>query len=88
MLIEQIVEFELRWSGPSDRTCTPTTCYYQDKTKISKENLPVDYYLLLKYCRRQCTLLPLPWAKSLAKINPKIQDFNRLLNLNCTSNED
>ena len=31
-----------------------------DKKKtISNENLGVDYYLLLKYCTRQCTLLPL-----------------------------
>ena len=33
---------------------------FYDKTKISKENLRVDYYLLLKCCKRQCTLLSLP----------------------------
>ena len=27
------------------RTCTPITGYFHDKTKISKENLRVDYYL-------------------------------------------
>ena len=58
MLIEQIIEFELKEPGPLGRACTPTTSYFHDKTKLSKANLRVDYYLLLKYCRRQCTLLP------------------------------
>ena len=49
MLIEQIIEFEWRDLGSLDRTCTLTTGYFHVKTKISKENLPVDYYLLLKY---------------------------------------
>ena len=30
-------------------TLTPTTDYFHVKTKISKENLRADYYLLLKY---------------------------------------
>ena len=49
MLIEQIIEFEWRGLGPLDRTCTLTTGYFHVKTKISQENLRVDYYLLLKY---------------------------------------
>ena len=36
MLIEQIIEFKLRESRFPGRTCTPTTCYFHDKTKISK----------------------------------------------------
>ena len=47
------------------RTGTPITGYFHDKTKISKENLRVDYYLLLKCSQRQCTLLPPTWTKSL-----------------------
>ena len=73
MLIEQI--FELRGPG---HTCTPSTGYFHDKTKMSKENLRVNYYLLLKYCRRQCTVLPSTWAKSLTKFNPKMQNLNVL----------
>ena len=38
MLIEQIIEFQLRWPGPSGCTCTPITGKLHDKTKISKEN--------------------------------------------------
>ena len=48
MPIEQIIEFQLRGSGPFGRTCTPITGELRDKTEISKENLRVDYYLLLK----------------------------------------
>ena len=49
MLIEQIIEFEWRSLGPLNRTCILTTGYFRVKTKISTENLRVDYYLLLKY---------------------------------------
>ena len=60
MLIERIIELQLRGPGPPWRTCTPITGYFHDKTKMSKENLRVDYYLLLQCRQRQCTLLPLP----------------------------
>ena len=84
MLIEQIVEFQLRGPGPPGRTCTPITGYFHDKTKFSKKNLPADYYLLLKCCMRLCTLLPSTWPKSLTiKFNSKIQDVKRVLDLNC-----
>ena len=48
MLIEQIIEFKLKGLESLNRTCTPTTGNFHVKTKISKENLRVDY-LLLKY---------------------------------------
>ena len=53
ILVEQIIEFELRRLGHSGRTYTPTTGYFHDKTKISKTILRMDYYLMLKYCRKQ-----------------------------------
>ena len=31
MLIEQIIEFELRGPGPSGRALTPVTAYFQNK---------------------------------------------------------
>ena len=83
MLIEQIIKFELRGDGPPDRTCTPITGCFHDKTKISDENLQVDYYLPLKYCRRPCALLPPTWAQSLTKFSTKIQDLKRVLDLDC-----
>ena len=42
MLIERIIELQLRGPGPPGRTYTSITGYCQDKTKISKENLQVD----------------------------------------------
>ena len=84
MLIEQIIEFQLRGPGPLGRKCTPITSQLHDKTKISKENLLVDYYLPLKYCRRQCAVLIPTWAKSLtSKIYTIIQDLKRVLDFNC-----
>ena len=35
MLIEQIIEFELRGLGSPGRTLTPTTRYFHVNTKIS-----------------------------------------------------
>ena len=69
---------------PPGDTCTPTTGYFYNKTKISKENIREHYcYLLLKYCMRQCTLLSPTWVKSLTKFNHKKQDFRCVLDLNC-----
>ena len=48
MLIEQFIEFKLRGPGLSDLTCTPTTGYFHDKTKVSKEYFRVDYFTI--YC--------------------------------------
>ena len=64
------------------RTFSPIIGYFYEKTKISEENLRVDYYLLLKYCPRQCTLISPTWAQSLTKFNPKMKDFKRVLDLN------
>ena len=58
MLIEQILELQLRGPWPPRARVLLLTGYFHDKTKISKENLRVDYYLLLKFSQRQCTLFP------------------------------
>ena len=39
MLIEQIIELQLRGPEPPGRTCIPITGYFHDKAKISKQNL-------------------------------------------------
>ena len=85
MLIEQ--SFELRGPGPPGHICTPITGCFHDKTIISKENFRLDCYFLLKYCRRQCTLLSPTWAKLLTKFNPKMQDF-KVLDLNSKQKKD
>ena len=84
MLIEQIIELQLRGPGPPGRTCTPITGYCHDKTKIFKENFQVDYYLLLKCCKRQCTLLSPTWTRSVTiKFNSEVHNVKRVLDLNC-----
>ena len=75
MLIEQIIEFELGRPVPRGRTYAPITGYFYNKIKIFKANLGVDYYLLLKYCARQCTLLPPTWAQS-QNLIPKCMILN------------
>ena len=65
MLIEQIIEFQLRGPGLPGLTCTSITDYFHDKTKISKKNLRVGFHLLQRCCTRQCTLLPPTRTKSL-----------------------
>ena len=77
MFIEQI--FELRGPGSPDCICTSKTGCFHDKTLISNENIRVDCYLQLKYSGRQCSLLLPSWAKSLTKFNPKMQDFELVL---------
>ena len=62
MLIEQTIELQLRGPGPPGRTNTPITGYFHDKTKISKENLRVDYYLLLKCSKKHYALFPPTWT--------------------------
>ena len=47
MFIKQTIKFEFSGLVPLGCTCTPATGYFYDKAKISKENLRVDYYLLL-----------------------------------------
>ena len=84
MLIERMIELQLRGLESPGRTCTPITGYFHDKTKISTKNLRVDYYLLLKCCKRQCILF-FPPGPNLVQLNfnTKMQDVKRVLYLNC-----
>ena len=70
MFIEQVNKFEFWGRVPLGCIWAPEPGNFYDKTKISKENLRVDYYLLLKYCSRQCTLLSPTRAK-----HRRSQDF-------------
>ena len=86
MLIEQTIELQSRPRGPRPpgRTNTPITGYFHDKTKISKENLRVDYYLLLNVARNNSPYFSLPGPNHLQlKFNTRMQDVKRILDLNC-----
>ena len=70
--------------APATRpTYSPAIGYFHDKKRISKAKFQLIYCLLLNYCTRQCTLLSPTWALSLTKFNPKMQDFKRVMGLNC-----
>ena len=78
MLIEQISEFDLRGPGPPGRICTPKLVIFMTKQNSFKEDLRADYYLLLKYCRRQCILayFHLPAPIHLQSLTPKCNVLN------------
>ena len=91
MLIEQMIEFELRGAGPPSRTCTPMTGYFYDKTKISKEIDKSSSELLFtaKILQEAPMYLTfLCWAKSLTKFNTKMADFKRVFGLSCQLKEN
>ena len=71
MRIEQIIEFKLRGSGPLSH-------YMYDVLRQL-----VIFRSTANYFKRQCNLLPPTWAKSHTKYNPKLQEFKRVLYLNC-----
>ena len=71
MFIEQIIEFELRGPVPSGRTCTPTTVYFYDKTKLSKAKLRVNCYFLLKILPKAMFLASLHLSEVNNQIYPK-----------------
>ena len=52
MLIEQIVELQLRGPGPPGLTCTSITGYFHDKRKISEENLRVNFDTKMQDAKR------------------------------------
>ena len=56
---------------------------FMTKQKSLKEDLRLDYYLLLKDCTRQTILFSPTRAKLRTKFNPQMQDFKLVLDLNC-----
>ena len=52
MLIDQIIEFQLKGPGPPGLIYIDRTGYFQKKTKIFKKNLRLDHYLLLKISQK------------------------------------
>ena len=77
-----LVAFQLgpgppRLSPGEGRTFNPRADYFLDKTKISEEYLRVDYFLQLKHCWKQCTLLPsIPGPNHLQNLTPKCRISN------------
>ena len=84
MLIEQIVEFQLRRPGLHGLTCTSISGYFYDKTKISKENLGVGFHLLLNVARDNAPYFPLSGPNHVQlHLHTKMPNVKRVLDLNC-----
>ena len=76
MLIEQIIEFELRWPCPCSRTCALTTGYFYDKTKISKANLRVGIIYCLNIAEGNVRYFPLPGPNHFQNLTRKCKILN------------
>ena len=82
MLIEYIINFDLKRPVHFHRTCNSKSGYFDDKTKLSEANLRVNDYLLLKVSQEAIPCFPTR-AKLLIKFTPKIRGFKRVLDLDC-----
>ena len=86
MLIEQI--FDLRGPGPPGRRCTPIISCFHNKTIISKNKFLSGLLFTAKILQEAMYFTSPTRAKSLAKFNPRMQDFKSILDLNCKQKED
>ena len=77
MLIEQIIDFELREPEPSGRTCTPTTGYFHDKTKISRNIFQRITLLFTAKILHEAMYRAYPYLDQITnKFNTKCKFFN------------
>ena len=79
MLIEQIIEFELRVLGSQVIHIFLKLVTFMTKQKSSKANLRV-HYLMLKMLQKTM-YLDFPDLGQVTKLNPKMQDFKCVLDL-------
>ena len=81
MLIELIIEFELRGPGSPGRTCNSKTSYFHDaKQRFPRKiNLQVNYCVLLNILQKAMYLA----SPHLDRVNNKIYPKNARLNENC-----
>ena len=86
MLIEKIIEFELRGPGSSSRIRVSKTSYFHDmaKQKSLKNVVECINVLITAEILQEAICLTSPyWAKSCTKFNSQKQDFKHVLDLNC-----
>ena len=86
MLIEQIIEFELRVPGPLVVHVFLKLVIFMTKQKSSKANLRV-HYLMLKMLQK-AKYLDFPDLGQVTKFNPKMQDFKCVLDLISSKGSD
>ena len=75
MLVEQIIEFELRGPRLHGCTCNPKTGHYCDNIKIAEANFRVNYYSPLKILQKAMYLIFPYLGQATYKIEPKSARF-------------
>ena len=85
MRIEQIIEFQLRGSGPLGRTCTPIIGKLHDKTKISSGKSSNGLLFIAKILQEaMCLNFSQHGPNHLQlKFYTIMQEFKRVLDFNC-----
>ena len=68
----KIIEYESKGPGPSGRTCTSTTGYFYDKTKISSFS---SGSLFIAKILQEAMYFTFLYLGQSTKFNPKMQDF-------------
>ena len=79
MLIEQIIEFQSRVPGPLVVHIFLKLVIFMTKPKSSKANLRVHYLMLKMLQKVKYQYLDFPDMGQVTKFNPKMQDFERVL---------
>ena len=70
MLMEQIIEFELRVPGPPGRTCTHENGYFHEEEKSSSRSSLIAKIL------QEAMYLTSPYRGQITKFNPKCKLLN------------
>ena len=84
MLIEQIVELQLRGPGPSGLTCTSITGYFYDKKKSVRKIFEWVFIYCKNVARDNEPYFPLSGPNHVQlNFSSKMQNVKRVLNLNC-----
>ena len=73
---------KFKFNNTCTRTCTPTTGYFYEKKNLQGKSSS-GLLFTAEHCTRQSTLIFFTWAQSLTKFNSQMQDFKRVLDLNC-----
>ena len=81
MLIEQIIEFESKVPGLLVVHIFLKLVIFMTKQKSSKANLRVHYFMLKRLQKAMYRYLDFYDLGQVTKINPKMQDFKRVLDL-------
>ena len=85
--MERNIEFELRGLGPFFAHVLLKLGIFNAKQKFSRQ-ISSELLFTAKILQESSILLLPTWGTSLIKLNPKMQNFKLILNLNCEQRKD